>query len=402
MSARILLISQVFYPDEVSTANLFTNLCSVLIEDNVDVEVWCAQPSYTKLEKQPKNIVYKGINIYFLASTNFRKSKLFGRLINYFTFTISAVSKLLFSKEKITVFTHTTPPSLGIILSFICCLKRRKFVYILLDIFPEGLIRLGKFSKKNILIKIWHKLFIASLINSDRIVTIGRDMKQWVGKVYPKGLDKVEYIPLWQDDNLIFPSDYISNEYVIKRNIQNVFVVQYSGNMGLWNEMSTIGKVVKKNLHGVVFMFVGGGMRKNELFDIFSNEDMMNIISLPFQPNEKLSNILTACHVGLVSLKQGLEGMAVPSKIYGIMAAGIPIIALVPPNSEIAYILEEENCGIVINSDDIEGLTRTIADMKSNIELRKEMGRNGRNAFERKYTTKKIATKYKLLIEALK
>lgn len=97
--------------------------------------------------------------------------------------------------------------------------------------------------------------------------------------------------------------------------------------MGLWNEMETFGKAVKKNVEGVLFMFVGGGMRKNELLSTFSADDQKNVLILPFQPNEKLSNVLTGCHVGLVSLRDGLEGMAVPSKIYGIMAAGVPVIA---------------------------------------------------------------------------
>jgi colanic acid biosynthesis glycosyl transferase WcaI len=401
MSPKLLLISQVFYPDEVSTASLFTNLCSVLVKEKVDIEVWCAQPSYTHFKKQRKKITFNGIEIFFLPSANFRKTNLPGRLINYLTFTISVVLRLLFSKGKAPVFTHTTPPSLGIVISYICSLKKRKFVYILLDIFPEGLVRLGKFSKSNILIKFWQRLFIESLKKSKKIVVIGRDMKQWLGDVYPAGLDKTDYIPLWQDDDLIFPSEYLSNEYVNKYNLQNDFVVQYSGNMGLWNEMSTIGQAVIQNLQGVVFMFVGGGMRRNELFDLFSHSDQKNLLSIPFQPIDKLSNTLTACHIGLVTLRDNLEGMAVPSKIYGILAAGVPIIALVPLRSEIALIVQEENCGVVIKPDDVDSLINAILNLKSDEKLRKTMGANGRNAFERKYTTKVIASKYKLLLTAL-
>jgi hypothetical protein len=98
MANKFLLISQVFYPDEVSTANLFTNLCSVIAKDDVEVEVWCAQPSYTCFEKQPQKIHYNGINISYLPSTNFRKSNIAGRLINYLTFTVSIVCKLLLVK----------------------------------------------------------------------------------------------------------------------------------------------------------------------------------------------------------------------------------------------------------------------------------------------------------------
>ncbi|MBA7585452.1 hypothetical protein ES708_27434 [subsurface metagenome] len=93
--------------------------------------------------------------------------------------------------------------------------------------------------------------------------------------------------------------------------------------------------------------------------------------------------------------------MAVPSKIYGILAAGVPVIALVPEQSEIAYIIREENCGYVIDPCDVDGLINAVLELKSNEKLRKEMGINGRKAFEQKYTTKIIAEKYKLLIKAL-
>jgi colanic acid biosynthesis glycosyl transferase WcaI len=398
---KILLITQVFYPDEVSTANLFTNLCSVLVEDHIDVEVWCSQPSYTVLEKQPKSIILHGIKIFFLASTNFSKTNLLGRLTNYFTFTISVVLKLIFSRQKTVVLTHTTPPSLGIVISFICSFKRRKFVYILLDIFPEGLVRLRKVSKHNILIRFWQYLFILSLKKSMKIVVIGRDMKEWLRDVCQYALTKTEYIPLWQDEKLISPSEYHQNAFVIENNLIGKFVVQYSGNMGLWNEMNTMGKAVRENLRDIVFMFVGGGMRKKELLDVISTNDLGNVIIMPFQPNEKFNTILTACHVGLVTMRDKLEGMAVPSKIYGIMAAGIPVIALVPLNSEIAFIVKEENCGFVVKPGDLDEFIRVICLLRSDENLRKQMGQNSRLAFEKKYSTSEIARQYKLMIEEL-
>jgi glycosyltransferase involved in cell wall biosynthesis len=307
----------------------------------------------------------------------------------------------VFSSDKDTVFTHTTPPPVGIIVSFICAIRRRNFVYILLDIFPEGLIRLGKVSRKNLLIRFWSYMFITSLKKSKRIIVIGRDMQIWLGKIYPESLKKVEYIPHWQDDNLIFPYGFFENEYIIKYKLENKFVIQYSGNMGLWNDMETLGKAVQRNTKDVVFMFVGGGLRMDELLRSFSITDQKNALFLPFQPIEKLGSILTACHAGLVTLRDGLEGMAVPSKIYGILAAGVPVIAMVPENSEIALIVREESCGYVLNPYDLDGLLKAILELKSDEKLRTAMGENGRKAFEQKYSTKIIADRYKSLIQSL-
>ena len=401
MAKKFLLVSQVFYPDQVSTANLFTDLCRVMVSPDTEIEVWCGQPTYTELHRQPANMLFDGISIHYLASTNFPKTNIAGRLLNIISFTVVTVYKVLRSKDKTPIWTHTTPPFLGILLSLICSFKKRKFIYILLDIFPEGLIRLGKISKRNPFIRIWHNLFIKALIRSTRIIVIGRDIREWVENECKECGVKVEYIPHWQDETLLFPIEYRKNNFILEHGLEDKFVVQYSGNMGLWNEMQTIGKAVKRNLEDVIFIFVGGGIRKEELFNEFSIEEQQNVIMLPFQPNESFNNTLTASAVQIVTLKEGLEGMAVPCKIYGILAAGLPVIAMVPEHSEIAYVVKEENCGIVLNPTDLDGLINAITSLKSDVILRKKMGQNSRMAFEKKYTTRIIAGKYITLLNQL-
>jgi glycosyltransferase involved in cell wall biosynthesis len=180
-----------------------------------------------------------------------------------------------------------------------------------------------------------------------------------------------------------------------------MFIVQYSGNMGLWNDMESFGKSVNSNLEGVHYVFIGGGMREQELHQSISEENPPNALFLPFQPMEKICIVLTGCHASLVSLREGLEGMAVPSKIYGILAAGVPVLALVPQKSEIAYIVEEEQCGMVIDPGDVEGLDQAIVKLKSDEVLRNEMARNSRNAFLKKYTIEIIGERYLQLLRDL-
>jgi len=395
---RVLLISQVFYPDQVAVANLLTNLCSVLVKNETAVEVWCAQPSYTCDIRQTKHKIYNGISIYYLWSSNFHKDKFLGRVCNVLSFSLSTICKLLFSKEKSFVISHTTPPFLEIIISFICRIKKRRNIYLMLDIIPDGLIRLKKVSSKNIFIKLWQKLHLNAIKRCHKVVVIGRDMRDWLLSIYPEGSDKVIYIPLWQDEELIQPIPFTENPFIINYHLNNKFVVQYSGNMGLWNDMKTFGMAVNKEPGNVMFVFIGGGMRKKELIDSFDRQDPENALLIPFLPNTDYAYAVSACHAALVSLRKGMEGMAVPSKIIGIMAAGVPVIAMVPQNSEIAYIIEAEKCGYVINPGDINELIDAIEELKSDENLRKTMGTNGRKAFERKYTSRIIAEKYLSLI----
>lgn len=393
MNKKFILISQVFYPDEVSTAGLFTDLCAEIVKNNVKVEVWCGQPSYNTKEKQVRRKEYKGITIFYLPSTNFNKNKIFGRLINYITFSISLCFKILFSKSKDLIFTSTNPPFLGIVVAICCSLKNRKYNCIIHDVFPEGLIRLGRWSRSNPIVKLWNKLNWYSFKYSNIIITIGRDMQKLIATMYPEFSEKIKYIPIWQNGDIITPCDFYMNQFVISNNWQEKFIVQYSGNMGLWNDMKTFALAVKElNQPDVLFTFFGDGIRKKELTD--EVELAANVQFFPFQPIEKLESLLTSCHVALVSLADSLEGIAVPSKIMGILAAGIPVIALVPDESEIAFIIKENNCGIVLHPGDVKGLIESIITMKSDIKLREKFARNARIAFDKYFSTSVIAQQY--------
>jgi len=399
---KFFFVSEVFYPDEVSTAGLFTDLAIELAKKNIQVDVWCAQPSYTTIIRQPRKIKLKGVNITYLPSTNYFKDHLLGRLVNYITFSFSLFFKLIFSKEKSPVFTVTNPPILGAIVMVTCYLKKRKFIYIILDVYPDGIIRLGKISAQNLVSKIWKNVNRLILGRAEKILVLGRDMIDWVISINSNVRDRIHYIPHWQNEDLFHYIQYTENPFVIEHNIQDKFVVQYSGNMGLWHDMQIFAKVAKKlENDGVTFFFIGGGMRKKEHFNEWNNEVPSNTKVLPFQPKEKLGESLTACHAALITLRKGLEGMAVPSKLYGILAAGIPVLAVVPENSEIALVVNEENCGFVIKPGDEIGLVNAITELKLNIEKRTIMGENARNAFNKKYTTQVSAEKYYEIIDSL-
>jgi glycosyltransferase involved in cell wall biosynthesis len=399
VATKFLLISQVFYPDEVSTAGLFTDLCIELAGRGVEVEVWCAHPSYNSTRRQKKKkINYNGFVIKYLPSTNFKKDSVTGRIINIITFTVSVLVKFIFSGNKSQVFTHTTPPTLGILLSPLCYIKRQKFNFILLDIFPEGLIRLGKVSRKNLIIRFWQYCFLMSLKHCTKIIVIGRDMQTWVKSFCPDCSRKTEYIPLWQSDDIDFSRDRLNNQYLESNITNNKFIVQYSGNMGLWNDMAAIAKGVNNAPDDILFMFVGGGIGKNDLLTTLSSKKLEATLFLPFQPFERLGELLTSCHVALISLAGGLDGMAVPSKIYGILASGIPVIAMVPDNSEIAFIVKEVNCGYVVDPGDSDGMLNAVLALKNDENGRIKMGQNGQNTFLQKYTTKIIAGQYASLL----
>jgi len=399
---NILLISQVFYPDQVAVSNLFTKLFVRIAETNVyKLEVWCAQPSYTTRKRQPRHLNYKGIEVNYLASTNFSKNNLYGRIINVLSFSLSVIFKLIFSRSKDLIIVHTTPPFLAILVIALARVKKRKVVYILMDIFPDGLVRLGKASLRNPFIRIWKVLHRKALNSTERIVSIGRDMASWVKDEVP-GLppERLIVIPLWQDEKQIYPIEFEKNPFVLKYGLKDDFVVQFSGNMGFWNDLETVGRAVAKGPDGVKYVFIGDGIRKKELVSEIGSS-AANTLFLPFLSNEEYSYSVTACHCGLVTLRNEALGMGVPSKIFGIMAAGIPVLAIAPKDSEIAQIVLESECGLVVEPGDVDSLLSSIKLLKADPELRVKMGKNARFAFEKKYTVESGVRNYLKLFNEL-
>ena len=402
-SRKFFLVSQVFYPDETSTASLFTDLALALArEPDISVEVWCAQPTYSTTQRQQSKVVFKDVTIRYLGSTNFPKSNLFGRLINYVTFSLSLCFKILFSRDKTPIFTVTNPPFLGVLIFGLCIIKRRQYVYIVLDVYPDGLVRLGRLSQNGLIVRIWSFFNKLVLRSAGKIIIIGRDMHEWVRTTEPSAELKIEYIPHWQNEELISPADFESNAFVREHGFRGEFVVQYAGNMGMWHDMKSLALAAEAlENQGVFFCFIGDGIRRKDLFDTWQGRIPSNILVLPFQPKERIGQFLTACHAALISLRGGLEGIAVPCKLYGILASGVPVIAQVPEPSEIALAVKEDKCGIVVPPGDAEALVKAIIYLKEHTEIRKEMAVNARRAFENKYTTKQAAKRYRELIEAV-
>lgn len=400
---KFFFVSQVFYPDETATSSLFTDLAIEIAADSgIEAEVWCAQPSYSTRERQENKVNYKNISISYMQGTNFSKENLAGRLINYLTFLVSLFIKLLLSKDRSPIFTVTNPPFLGILICLVSLVKKRAYVYIVLDVYPDGLFRLGLIKENGLLAKVWRSFNRRVIRNAGKILVLGRDMKDWVREIEPSAEARTMYVPHWQNENLVCPLEYAENEFVKKHDLTKRFVVQYSGNMGLWNDMKTLAQAAKAlEDSGITFCFIGEGRRRQELLDAWNGEIPSNTYLFPFQPKETIGESLTACHVALISLRKGLEGIAVPCKLYGILAAGVAIVAQVPQKSEIAFVVQEEECGIVVEPEDPDGLAEALKYLKNNEDERLKMARNARQAFEEKYTTRKIADRYIEILKAV-
>jgi glycosyltransferase involved in cell wall biosynthesis len=223
-------------------------------------------------------------------------------------------------------------------------------------------------------------------------------MKQLISeKVSSANADKVQFIHLWSDDKNIEHISKDKNPLVKKWGLEGKFVLGYFGNMGRFHDIETImqaDKVIHKENSDIIFLFVGEGYKKELAIKYANKWGLSNCQFHHYVSREELKYSLSSADVGLVCLLKGQEGLSVPSKTFGLMAANIPIIAVMPGKSEIALIIKEENCGLVTKPGDVMTLVEAIYSLYRNPQKLKSMSENARKAIDLKYNLNLAAQKY--------
>jgi glycosyltransferase involved in cell wall biosynthesis len=216
--------------------------------------------------------------------------------------------------------------------------------------------------------------------------------------------DKLSVIHVWSDDRAITPKKESNfNKFKDEWKLSNKFIITYSGNMGRFHDMETIMEAANKlsNNKNMVFLFIGEGHKKGWMIEYANRHGLANCQFHTYVEREKLGDMLSCADIGLVSLLEGQQGLSVPSKCFGLMAAGIPVIGIMPSNSEMSMVIKEEQCGIVVDPSDIDGLVDAILKLYNNPQLRVEMGLNGRKGIDTKYSLDLAADAYVDLIVKL-
>jgi glycosyltransferase involved in cell wall biosynthesis len=392
---RILVLNQYFHPDRSATSQLLTELCEDLSRFH-DVFVVTGRPSYNAAEGTPSSgLVSKEwlgrVRVARVWSTAFDRTRMPGRLTNYGTYLASSAAGAFAVHRPDVVVALTDPPPVGLIGALAAKLRGVPFVLVTKDIFPDVAEQLGAL-KNQAAIGVLRVMKSTLLRSADRVVSIGRDMRtRLLEDGVPSG--KIVTIHDWSDGSAVRPIDSPSS-LRIRQGWGDRFVVMHSGNMGLSQDLDTVIEAADGLRHreDVLFAIVGEGASKARLQRTVADRGLENMEFLPFQDKADLSESLGAADVHLVSLKRGLAGYIVPSKVYGILAAGKPFIAAVERESEPALIAEENGCGVVVEPGDPEALAQTVLEMRDADLV--EMGKRGRQALEDRFDRPIAVTAY--------
>jgi colanic acid biosynthesis glycosyl transferase WcaI len=395
---RILILNQFYYPDYSATSQLMTDLAESLTERGVHVTALAGRGRYNGGRRLARNEVHEGVRIERAWSTSFGKASAVKRLCDYISFYMGATWKLLRLPRHDVVMALTTPPLIGLIALFAGRLRGMRVVALVQDIYPDVAVSLGALKERSLATRLLDYLSRLMLRGSDRIVVLGECMRERViAKIGERFSSKVDVIHNWADGEEIKPlDDDEENQFSIKHKLGGKFVLLFSGNLGRVNDFSTVmeAALILRAHPDILFLFIGEGAKAAEIEKFVDVHGLKNVRMLPYQPREALRRSLAAGDASLVTLAGGLAGLSVPSKTYGILAAGRPILFVGDTESSTSRIVLDHNCGEVISSGDAEGLARVISAWASDRTKLMELGAAARRTFEEYFDRQRAVAAY--------
>lgn len=393
---RLLVFNQYYWPGIEATAQLLTELCEALA-DEWDVTVVTG----TTAGAGPGRARRGGVEIVRLASTALHRRRLSARSLNYTTYAALAVAAGMRARRPDVVLAMTDPPFVGAA----ALLAARRFgaplVVISQDVFPEAAVALGRLSNP-VLVKAFGSLVSLYLRRAERVVAIGETMRR---RLEEKGVEprRLRVIPNWVDTTAIQPVPQ-GDGWAGRNGLAGRFVVMHSGNIGLAQDLDALigAATFLRDEDGIAIVVIGAGARLTELRSLAERLEVEQVRFLPYQPRELLPASLSAAEVHVVGLARGLAGLIVPSRLYGILAAGRPVIVSAEEDSETAQLVLEAGCGVVVPPGRPKELADTIRAARRGEWDLAEMGRRAR-AYAVEHADRSVAVeRYRALLNEVR
>ena len=412
MKKKLLIYAHYFYPDVASTGQILTELCEGMT-DTFDITVICVVPSYSGIiyEKYKTKRIYKeehnGIKIIRVRVPEFQKSNKISRIKNLLAYFFNSLLTTLKIEKQDYIYTISQPPILGGVLGVLGkWLKGGKLIYNIQDFNPEQTMAVG-YSKNKLLLNIVMSVDKFSCKKADKVIVVGRDMQETLrNRFNNKKVPKNVFINNWINEKEIYPLEQNHPrvmEFKEKYNLKDKFIIMYSGNIGLYYDLENIIKVIGefKDRDDVVFAFVGDGTVKDKVEAYVKENNLSNVTFIPYQDKSDLIYSLNAADIHWVVNAKGIKGVSVPSKLYGVMAAGKPVLGVLDEGSEARLIVEDCNCGVCIEPGNYKEISNNIEYILNNKEEIKALGLNGRQYLESNLTKEVSINKYKENILAM-
>lgn len=300
----------------------------------------------------------------------YQTTSIFKRIFTWFwaTFQIIVIVKFKYPKAHLLLFSN---PPFTVFIPFFC---NNTYDIVIYDIYPDALVEFGYINKKNWMLIKWKTINKNVFARANKIITLTQEMKNRLTNYVNE--DKIQVIPVWTDNTFLKPIPKAENTFLIDNQLQNKFLVIYSGNMGkshpveLMIELSHFFKEIDK----VYFLLIGGGEKYKSLQLAIQKKEQKNIKIMPWQETSSLPYTLSGADLALVTVGSEASDLSIPSKTYNLMSVGTPILCIAPKSSALSKLIENENIGSNFQEQDliymIEYIKKCINDSEFHTKLK--------------------------------
>src|SRR6516165_10853410 len=402
---RLIFVNRFFAPDHSATSQILSDLAFDLADRGRDVHVVTSTQLYDDAKAAlPVSEIIKGVHVHRVPSTGFGRNALLGRSIDYVSFYRSMWQCLVaLARPSDIIIAKTDPPLTSIIAMAAARRKGARLVNWLQDIYPETAVELGVPFMRGPVAASLMALRNRSLRQAEATVVVGDLMARKVESLGAPSA-RVHVIPNWCHDEVIRPVPQSENRLRQAWGLASQFVFGYSGNLGRAHEFQTVLAAAERlrNEPHFIFLMIGGGKRFEELAHAVKRQGLASSFRfIPYQQQEMLSYSLAVADAHWLSLNPKLEGLIVPSKFYGIAAAGKPIIVIADKYGEIARLVQQHGCGIVIAPGDAEALVDALRLLSKAPETISEMGRRARAMLDAHFARQKALQRWSGVLDRL-
>lgn len=398
--SSVLLVSQVCVPDPASVGQHMAGLAATLARRQHRVTVFTSASGYENPAiRYPVREHREGVEVRRFRGASFGKGSLGRRVVGGLSFVAQAVVRGLMLRRLDTVVVSTSPPMAPLVGLVLGAVRRARVVFWVMDLNPDQAIALGVVAPGARFARMLEWVNRRLLARAAAVVALDRFMaRRLCGKV-PAVASRLTVLPPWPLEEALEPVPHDANPFRAAHGLTGRFVVMYSGNHSPANPLGTLLAAAERvqDDPSFAFVFVGGGLGKAEV----EASRSPNVQSLPYEPLATLRYSLSAADVHVVSIGDDLVGVVHPSKVYGALAAGRPILLFGPPENHVADLLAEERVGWHVAHGDVAGAVATLRAIRATPRAELEaMGRRARALVETRFRPDALMARLADLVDA--
>lgn len=394
---RVLVISQVFVPDPTAVGQYLTEASIALVERGYDVRVITSARGFDDpTARYPSHEVIDGVEVVRLPFSSFGKRTIAHRLLGMFFFLVQALLRGLFTPRLAGILVSTSPPLASAVAVVISFLRRAPVAFWVMDVNPDQMIELGKVSERSLAARTFDAFNRLILRRASAVVALDRFMGERVNAKVDVS-HKLTIMPPWPHGDHDEPVPHDENPFRKEHGLEGKFVVMYSGNHAFTNPIDTVIQAALRmqDREELVFAFIGGGVRKQEVDDAIARHNPKNFLSLPYQPLNQTRYSLSAADVHLVTLGDEVVGIVHPCKVYGAMSLARPILFMGPSPSHVSDLIDRHAIGWAIEHGDVEAAARTIDAIRATAPTELQaMGRRAAHAVHERFDAEKMIDEF--------